>query len=349
MRIGIIGYGGVGKAFTRLIINKTEQLKYQGIELIINYIIKSDGGIYSSEGINLKEIIKFNNIKDNPDWNDTISFNDIIENKDIDTIIELTPTNKITGEPGMTYIMEALKNKINVITGNKGPILLNYRELKKIAVENNVALEIGCTTGGALPSINMGIYGITGSDIISIEGILNGTSNFILQQMESNTQNHKVGNKELYINSTELSYNEALEIAQREGIAETDPSLDVDGIDTAIKMLILTNVLLNENLTLDDAEIEGITTLTKENIIEAKKKNKKIKLLGKTYYEDGKVKVAVKPTYINENHPLYNVNGKNKGVTFNTDTLGEVSVIGGASGVMNAAASIFRDIMNIIR
>ena len=343
MRIGLIGYGRVGQAFIKLIIDKKESLKNKGLELIVNYIIKSDGGIYNSTGINLEEIVEAQDIKKSIFWDECMSFKNIIENHDVDIIVELTPTNKITGEPGITHMREALKNKISVVTGNKGPILLNYRELKSLAIENNVSLEIGCTTGGALPSINTGLYGIAGSDIIKIEGILNGTSNFILKKMEeSNKQN--IVSKE----NVGLSYNEALEIAQKEGIAETDPTLDVEGFDTAIKMIILTNVILDQNITLDDVEIEGISKLKKEDIIKADEENKKIKLLGKTYYKDNKVKISVKPTLISENHPLYNVDGKNKGITFDTDTLGEISVIGGASGVINAAASILRDIVNII-
>lgn len=343
MRIGLIGYGGVGEAFIKLIEDKKESLRNKGIELIVNYIIKSDGGIYDSDGINLEEIVKCKDIKKSIFWSEYISFRNIIKNNDVDIIVELTPTNRATGEPGITHMREALKNKINVVTGNKGPILLNYRELKNLAKKNNVSLEIGCTTGGALPSINTGLYGITGSDIITIEGVLNGTSNFILKKMEeSNQQNfdrkEKVG----------LSYNEALEIAKKEGIAEADPTLDVEGFDTAIKMIILTNVLLDQNITLNDVEIEGISKLKQADISKAYENNKKIKLLGKTYYKDDNVKISVKPTCIDESHPLYNVDGKNKGVTFNTDTLGEISVIGGASGVINAAASILRDIVNIV-
>lgn len=343
MRIGLIGYGGVGQAFIKLLIDKKESLRNKGIELIVNYIIKSDGGIYNPDGINLEEIIKHNDIKKSIFWNEYLSFQNIIENNDVDTIVELTQTNKITGEPGITHIRESLKNKINVVTGNKGPILLYYRELKDLSIENNVSLEIGCTTGGALPSINTGLYGITGSDIISIEGVLNGTSNFILEKMEcGNKQTSK--RKDIL----GLSYDKALEIAQNEGIAEIDSTLDVEGFDTAIKMIILTNELLDQNITLDDVEIQGISKLKQLDIIKAHRKNKKIKLLGKTYYEDNKVKISVKPTWIGESHPLYNVDGKNKGITFNTDTLGEISVIGGASGLINAAASILRDIVNIL-
>lgn len=332
MKIALIGYGGVGKAFINLLNNKKESLENKNIKIIVNYIIKSDGGLYSPDGIDLEEIISYENIKDHKLWSNKTSFKDIISNGDSDTIVELTPTNEVTGEPGLSYIKNALEKGMNVVTGNKGPILLKYKELKKIAEMNKVSLEIGCTTGGALPSVSTGVYGMAGADILSIEGILNGTSNFILQQMDSKDN---------------LTYEKALKIAKQEGIAETNPKLDVNGVDTAIKMIIITNVLLNKNIKLDDVDITGITKLNEKDIKEAKNSNGKIKLLGRTFYENNKLKITVKPTILHEDNLLYSVDGKNKGLVFCTDTLGDIAVIGGASGVVNAAASILRDIINL--
>lgn len=331
MNIGIIGFGGVSKAFIKLLIEKEKNLKKKGLELKIKYIIKSNGGIYNKDGINLEEIITadykltgFNFIED-------INISTIIKNKDIDTLVELTSTNIETGEPGLTHIKLALENGINVVTGNKGPILLEYKALKKIADKNNVSLGIGCTTGGALPSINVGSFDIAGSDILSIEGILNGTSNYILTEMYEN----------------EVDYDEALKKAISFGIAEANYKLDVEGYDTASKILILANVLMDANLSLKDIKIEGINNLKKGDILEEKYKGNKIKLIGKVYIKDEIVRAYVKPEILNNEHPLYFVDNKNKGVCYKTDTLGDISIIGGASGTLNAAASILRDIINI--
>ena len=331
MNIGIIGFGGVSKAFIKLLIEKEKNLKKKGLELKVKYIIKSNGGIYNKDGINLEEIITsdykltgFNFIED-------INISTIIKNKDIDTLVELTSTNIETGEPGLTHIKLALENGINVVTGNKGPILLEYKALKKIADKNNVSLGIGCTTGGALPSINVGSFDIAGSDILSIEGILNGTSNYILTEMYEN----------------EVDYDEALKKAISFGIAEANYKLDVEGYDTASKILILANVLMDANLSLKDIKIEGINNLKKGDILEEKYKGNKIKLIGKVYIKDEIVRAYVKPEILNNEHPLYFVDNKNKGVCYKTDTLGDISIIGGASGTLNAAASILRDIINI--
>lgn len=337
MDIGLIGFGGVGKAFIKLLVDKKEYLidKYN-LAINIKYIIKSDGGVYNSDGIDLEELIDFlesgQSIQEYKYWQD-INIDLIIENKDIDTLVELTSTNIDTGEPGLTHIRKALKNSINVVTGNKGPILLKYKELNKIAKENNLELKIGCTTGGALPSINGGMYDVAGAEINYIEGILNGTTNYILSEMMDNA----------------LSYEEALVNAQKLGIAEADPTLDVEGFDSASKITILANVLMGADIKLEDLHIEGITKVNKEKLKELKQQSKKLKLIAKVERENKEVKVYVRPIEIDNSHPLYSVDYKNKGIYFNTDTLGDITLIGGASGTINAAASILRDIILINR
>ena len=334
MDIGLIGFGGVGQALIKLLIDKESYLLQQyNLKINVKYIIKSNGGIYNASGINLSEILKVIdeniNITCHNEWKDNLNINDIIDNNDIDTLVELTSTNIETGEPGLTHIRKSLENNINVVTGNKGPILLDYKKLKVLADNNNVELKVGCTTGGALPSINGGIYDIAGNKIQSIEGVLNGTTNYILSKMANDN----------------VDYKEALLEAQKVGIAESDPSLDVLGYDTASKIIILSNVLMNSDLKLEDLKINGIEEVRLDNIEKAKVRGNKIKLIGKVYKKDNLVKGYVTPIEIDENHPLYCVDYKNKGIYYKTDTLGDISIIGGASGTMNAAASILRDII----
>ena len=336
MEIGIIGFGGVGQALVKLLVKKRRYIfeKYN-LDVKVKYIVKSDGGIYKSNGIDLEELLEFINknksIKEHILWKSNLSIQEVIKNNDIDTLIELTSTNIETGEPGLTHIKRALESGINVVTGNKGPIILKYKELKEIADKNSVKLKVGCTTGGALPSINGGLYDVAGSEIQAIEGILNGTTNYILSKMTNDN----------------VIYEESLKQAQKDGIAEANPSLDILGYDTACKIIILSNVLMNTNIKLEDIEIMGITEVTLEDIEKAKIENKKLKLIGKVEKIDNMIKAYVKPIMINENHPLYFVDYKNKGIYFKTDTLGDISIIGGASGTMNAAASILRDVVLI--
>ena len=145
----------------------------------------------------------------------------------------------------------------------------------------------------------------------------------------------------------EVSYEEALHKTQSIGIAETNPYMDVEGYDTAIKMIILTNYFFDSQIALKDVDIVGISNLSKEVINRAKDSGGKIKLLGKTYRENDEIKIKVSPEILNDEHSLYSVDGKNKGILFKTDVLGNITIIGGASGVENAAASIVRDITNL--
>ena len=334
MDIGLIGFGGVGQAFVKLLVEKKKYIfeKYN-LDLKVKYILKSDGGIYESNGIDLEELAEFINkkksIKEHILWKENLKFEEMIQNNDVDTLVELTSTNIETGEPGLTHIKRALESGINVVTGNKGPIILKYKELKEIADKNSVKLKVGCTTGGALPSINGGLYDVAGSEIQAIEGILNGTTNYILSKMSME----------------EVSYEEALAQAQKDGIAEANPSLDVLGYDTACKIVILANVLMDANIKLEDIEVKGITEVKLDTIKESKKENEKLKLIGRVYIEDNMVKAYVRPIKIKEDHPLYFVDYKNKGAFFKTDSLGDISIIGGASGTRNAAASILRDLV----
>lgn len=338
MRIAIIGFGGVGKALIKLLIGKKAELLYEGMDLKVNYVIGSKGGVYDRNGVDLIKFMDYSlknkSIFEYPcGGSKDVNFEMLLKNKDVDTVIEMTHTNITDGEPGMSHILKSLQNGFNVITANKGPILLNYNKLKKVAKQNNVQLGIGCTTGGALPSINSGIIELAGSKINSIEGILNGTTNFIINEMETN----------------KTEYSEALKKAQDIGIAEKNPELDVDGWDTATKLLILTNVLMDENKTLNDVNVVGVTKIKYSDIQEALNEGKKYKLVGRTIRKENGLDISVKLEKIGPENPLYVVDGKNKAVKYNSDTLGDLTIIGGASGVTPAAASVLRDLININR
>ncbi len=338
MRLAVVGYGGVGKAFVGLLASKGSYLRDEGLDIKLNYVMNSRVGIYCSEGIDCEALAKFSKTDDDltqykKGTPRQMTFDDVIDKEHIDVLIEMTPTNKKTGEPGLTFIRKALERGIHVVTANKGPIMLAYKGLNELAAKHDVQLAVGCTSGGALPTVNGGLIDMAGSTILSIEGVLNGTTNFILDEMT-----HRG-----------VTYDDALKKAMDLGIAETDPTLDVEGWDTAIKLLILTNILMNEEKTLDDVSVKGITDITPEQINEAKAEDKKYKLVGRTINKNGVLHMAVCPEKLDREHPLYSIDGKNKGVRYDSDTLGDLTISGGASGVIPAAASVLRDLINICR
>jgi len=338
MRIAVIGFGGVGKALLRILVDKKDELYNEGINPKVNYVISSNGGVYDPDGIDIVKFLDYsiitNDIINYPyGGSKDITFNSLLKNKDVDFVIEMTPTDIIDGEPGMTHIEKSLQNGFHVVTANKGPILLAYKKLKQIAIKNDVQLGVGCTTGGALPSINGGLIEMAGSKIVSIEGVLNGTTNYIINEMEVNG----------------FEYDEALKKAQSFGIAETNPKLDVEGWDTATKLLILINVLMNEEKSIDDVNVQGITSIRLANVKEALMEGKKYKLIGRAVRKGSDLEISVKLEKVGTDNPFYMVDGKNKAIRYISDTIGDLTIIGGASGATPAAASILRDIVNINR
>jgi homoserine dehydrogenase len=144
-------------------------------------------------------------------------------------------------------------------------------------------------------------------------------------------------------------YSEALAEAQRMGIAEPDPSLDVEGRDTANKILLIANEVFQGGLTLKDIPVEGITKITPENINKAKQEGKIIKLIGKVEKKDGRVMASVAPLAIPLDHPLASVRGSEKAISYLTDTMDRVTVSGGKSNPLGAAAAILKDIIRIYK
>lgn len=331
MRIGIIGFGNVGKALVKLLKIKNKDLEALGIKPILNYVLNSEGGIYNPKGIDLDHLIVSESLKSNEIYDKKINFDFLMSNKDIDVLIEMTPTNLKDISLAHKHIESALLNNINVVTANKGPILFNYKKLKALADDRNLSFGIGCTVGGALPTLNAGLYDLAGAEIKSIEAVLNGTSNFILEQMENK----------------EISFDVALKEAQKIGIAETDSTNDISGYDTATKLLILSNILMDLDLKLEDIKINGIENLDFEDVINAKNNNMRYKLVGSCIRKENKIEAEVGLKLVDEDDTLYSINGKNKGVKYKTDTLGELVIIGGESGPIPAAASILRDIINM--
>ena len=305
MNIAIIGCGGVGNALLKLLERQRDLLEKEHLYINVRHIIGRG--------------------------DDTAP---ALADPKLDAAVILTPTNKDNGQPGLDYARAFLSAGKHVVTADKGLIIHGYKELRDLAEAQGVRLALGCTTGGALPSVNAGIFDMAGSSILSIEGVLNGTTNFILDEMEA----------------FGCEYAEALVKAQRDGIAETDPTLDVEGWDTAGKLLILAKVLLDENVALDDIEVEGITGLTAADIKAATEAGCRYKLVGRAAFDDsGKLKLTVRPEQIPADHLLYTVSGKNKAVRYVSDALGELVIMGGASGTTPAAASVLRDLVNIHR
>lgn len=337
-RIGIIGFGVVGEGFFKIIKEKEEMVK-EKFHLCPKIVLIFDpikGCAYGEKGINMEEIQKLleenkniKNYKNLPPWKSSL---EAIEKVECEVIVEATPTNLTTGEPGFSHIKTALENGKNVITTNKGPIALHYETLNSIAQKNNKQLKFEGTVLAGTPLINMIREGLTGTNIKEIKGIFNGTTNFILTKM-----------------SKGIPYEEALKEAQRLGFAETDPTNDVEGWDVVAKVVILGNTLMGGDVKIEEVKRKGITGITSEEIEIAQKEGKCWKLVGRVWKEKGKVFAEVTPTKVKKEEFLGRVEGVMNGVSITTDVLERINIVGPGAGGKETGYAIFNDLINIYK
>jgi homoserine dehydrogenase len=328
----VVGFGPVGRAFVRLMAEKSGELrkKYQ-LDLRLKAILRSSSAYYlpESESLDLDSLEKINN----PDsWQAKPSLDSLLDQTLPGVVIEVTSSDLKKGEPGYDHIRTSLEKGWHVVTANKGPLLLYFSELRELASSKNLKLKFSGATAAALPALDVGQICLAGSRILKIEGILNGTTNYILTRMAEG-----------------LSYAEALAEAQQKGIAEKNPAYDVEGWDTAVKLALLAAALFYLKLNLKEMEITGITGISREEVVQAVSQGKKIKLLGTLSLENESVKARVRPEMIASDHPLFSVDGSNKGLSYFTDTMGELTITGGKSDPRGAAAAMLKDLINIYR
>lgn len=337
INILLVGAGNVGKVFLRVVHEKKDFcLKHYRLNLKVTFIFSKKGAFYCPSCENSQEILGklypeyfFEN---SPYWKPGFNYMQALSSVDPGVLVECTPSNIKDGEPALTIIREAMETGWNIVTANKGPLVVDFAGLMEKASKNKVALKISGATGAALPALDVALYSLVGTEIYRAEGILNGTTNYILTRMREG-----------------LIYSEALREAQEKGIAESDPSLDVEGWDTASKILLIANAVYGTGLRLQDVKREGITSIPQEIKNESQKKGKNLKLLGKILKNGHEVRLEVALSILDSSHPLYMVNGTEKGMTFYTDNMDFVTVTGGKSDPRGAAAALLKDIINIYR
>lgn len=316
IRISIIGLGVVGRSVLRLINQRGPQLRDLGINLGVVAVCDLWGTVVNQAG--LHEDLRGESM----DMNGT----ELVKEIDHDVVVEATPTNVETGEPGFSHISAALDAGKHVVTSNKGPLVLYYDELVSLAAKKGLKLRYEATVGAAMPVISLANDIKASNDILSVKGILNGTCNHILTRMMEDG----------------LSYEIALSEAQESGFAESDPSYDVEGIDTACKLVILANSIFDMRVSLADIKVTGITGLTPEAVKLARGEGYVIKLIGEIQDE-----LEVAPKLVRRDYPFASVNGNLNAICFQTDSAGEITVMGKGAGGMEAASAILSDLVAI--
>jgi len=327
VNVCLIGKGTVGTSLIQILLNKKDFLERKfNIKFIVNSIIEIDGALIDSQGIDLKEVIDIKqNFRRLPYWEKDAKFEDIVSKLNIAICIETTPTNPKTGEPGLSHIIQALENKIDAVSSNKGPLYLEYEKLRKLAKLNNCYLKYEATVASCVPTLGIK-EALIANEIISIKAILNGTSNFILSRMTAEG----------------INFDLALKEAQELGYAESDPALDIEGYDAAGKLVILANELLGWSKKITDVQVEGISKISSHTIELASTDGYVIKHLA--IAENNKL--IVTPRLIEKHSPL-NISGNLNAMELQTNYAGPILLIGRGAGGFEAASAILNDLIYI--
>ena len=330
MRTILIGLGTIGQSYCQLLENrKGDLLTNYGIDSKIVAVADSKGVAIDEKGININDIlsIKKNNksVSDLSIGDKSKTSIDLIEEIDAELLVDATPTNIQDGEPSASLLESAMKTKKNIITANKGPLALAFSSIIEKADYNNVILKYSATVGGGTPILEFGRKCLEADRILEMHAILNGTTNYILTEMDDRG----------------LSFQDALKEAQELGYAETDPTLDVDGFDAAAKLVIMSNLLLGKELVLNDLKIEGIRDITQKDITKAKDNGNTIKLIASVNNM-----AKVEPVIIPKDDPM-SVAGALCSVKFVSEFAGEEIIIGKGAGGMETASAMIRDLVEI--
>jgi len=338
VRIALVGLGNVGKAFLQLMVEKEALLRTRyDLALVLTAAADSSGGVVNPAGIDPAALLaakldgrgagRFEGGEAG------LSAVDAVARADVDLLLEASPVNLRTGQPGLDCVRTAIGRGMSCVLANKAPLVRAFAELTGAARDAGVGLAYSATVCGALPVVNIGQRDLAGCEIRGVRGIFNSTSNSILEAMG-------LGG----------SYAQALKQAQADGIAEADPSLDVEGWDTANKLVIIANSILGVPATLEDVRpVTGITGITPEQIVQGAAEGKAVKLVATAEKVADGFRFSVQPEWLPKDDFLATVSGWEMGIIFDTDIMGLQQFKVDERGPVPTAAAMLRDVINLSR
>lgn len=323
MRILLAGYGSVGKAFHELIVAEAPRLQQLlGEAPKVVGVVRRTGAWVDESGVSVGGTLLAKRQQ--------LSVADALDKLRPDVFIELTPSNLQSGEPGRTHIRAALERGVPVVTANKGPLLRHYHELTTLARERNVPFRFEGTVAGSIPTLNLHEFCLPGNPVTRIDGILNGTCNYILTRMAEEG----------------LGFDEALGEAKELGYAEADPTADVDGHDAAAKLVILAQAVLGLKMSFEDVQRDGIRTISAAAIRLARQEGYAIRLIASVDAASGRASVA--PRLVPKGSSL-DVNGTLNVVRMTTAHAGAFTISGKGAGGMPTATAVLSDVLHVLR
>jgi homoserine dehydrogenase len=331
----LIGLGNVNRSFLRILeMKRTTLAQRYGLTFRVIAVADSSGVAVNSDGFapaavrHLKEAS--GRVRELPGFAAGLSPADVLETLQCNLVLEASPVDLKTGEPGLSVARMALRRGVAVVLANKAPLVLAYRELHDLAMASGAGLRFSATVCGALPVINIGQRDLIAAEVRRLRGIFNATTNFILAEM-----------------ATGRSYADALREAQQRGIAETDPSLDVDGWDTANKLVIIANSVLGIDATLADVAVTGIGHVTAADLAQEAQRGKTIKLLAMADRTNDGYSLVVEPTGVDADSFLGQCSGWEMGIEIESDLYGRMFHKIWEREPLPTAAAMLRDAVDI--
>jgi homoserine dehydrogenase len=314
VNIGLIGFGNVGSGVVKILKEKKSTLSEKaGIEIEIKKI--GDKDLSHKRNVKVDSAILTRNPQE------------LLDDPQIDIIVEL-----IGGiHPAKEYILEAIKKGKSIVTANKALLAEHGQELFTYAKERGKSIYFEASVGAGIPIIKSLREGLIANKFYSIFGIVNGTSNYVLSQMSNNN----------------CSFNEALSEARAKGFAEKDSTLDIEGIDSAHKLSILTYLCFGRWVKLEDIFIEGISRISLLDVNYAKELGFEIKLLAIAKREGSELEVRIHPTFISQNHLLASVGGVFNAIYVSCDLVGNLLFYGPGAGQLSAASAVVSDLVDL--
>jgi homoserine dehydrogenase len=326
----MVGFGVVGQSFAKLILSRSADLySMYGIKPRIVACVDNAGSAVAPAGLDLQKLLQVkkdrNTVGAYEKSNARFDPSQVIENVDAEVVLECSPTNLSTGEPGTSHVISAMRTGKHVISVNKGPLALAFPSLIELADYNGVMFRFSGTVGGGTPILEFAKRCLKGDRIISFQGILNGTTNYILTKMADG-----------------FTYEKALKDAKQKGYAEANPALDLEGYDAAAKLVIMANWVMGMKVTMKDVRRTGITRVKSRDVMKSVEGGSAIKLIAAC---DGR-RLEVSPSEVSKTDPIC-VNGTLNAVTFSSEHSGQQTIIGRGAGGMETASAILRDLIEI--
>ncbi|MCI7504783.1 MAG: homoserine dehydrogenase [Coriobacteriaceae bacterium] len=315
VKIGLIGTGTVGGGCIEIIQKHKEGFKrHFGIDLELAQVCSLQRERAEEYGV--ADIF-------------TDNFHDVLENPEIDVVVEVIGGTTFA----RTVVTEALKAGKHVVTANKALMATYGEEIMKLAAENEREIAFEASVGGGIPIIGPLKHSLIANEISSVIGIVNGTTNYMLTRMGEDG----------------LTYDDALAEAQAKGFAEADPTADVDGLDAAAKIAILSSIAFNSRVTMADVHTEGIRSLSPVDLATAQEMGYCVKLLAIGNRTDAGIDVRVHPAMLPLDHPLATVNGVFNAIYAVGDFVGETMFFGEGAGAGAAASAVMGDVLEVVR